>query len=168
MRFQTCVAFTALTASLAACASPPLDSVEITDLPAAELPAEVRALAESAAAGFVVSEAQRKVRDGRTYYDVEGELPDGGEIEFDILMTVAGPEIVEIQRDLAWTEVPAAARAAAEAAAPGLVPARIIESRQTDGAVIYELFAPGAPADPAMEVSFSGGIATVLEERWPH
>lgn len=169
MSFKTRASFAALAASLAACATPPSAGVEITDLPTAELPSDVHALAQSAAAGFVVSEAQRKVRDGRTYYDVEGELPDGSEIEFDILMTAKGPEIVEIQRDLAWSDVPAAARAAAEAAAPGLVPARIIESRQTDGAVIYELFAPGAPADPAMEVSIGleGGVA-VLEERWPH
>lgn len=168
MRIQACLSFAALATSLAACASAPSAGVDITDLTAAEIPADVQALAESAAAGFVVSEAQRKVRDGRTYYDVEGELPDGSEIEFDILMTAAGPEVVEIQRDLDWADVPAAARAAAEAAAPGLVPARIIESRQTDGAVIYELFAPGAPADPAMEVSLVDGAATVLDERWPH
>jgi hypothetical protein len=168
MRFPTCASVAVLAGSLAACATPPSAGVEITDFSAAELPADVRALAENAATGFVVSEAQRKVRDGRTYFDVEGELPDGSEIEFDILMTSTGPEIVEIQRDLVWADVPAAARAAAEAVAPGLVPARIIESRQTDGAVIYELFAPGAPADPAMEVSFVGGVATVLEERWPH
>jgi hypothetical protein len=168
MQIQACAILAAVAASLAACATPTPAGVEITDLSAAELPADVHALAQSAAAGFVASEAQRKVRDGRTYYDVEGELPDGNEIEFDILMTAAGPEIVEIQRDLPWADVPASVRTAAEAAVPDLVPARIIESRQTDGAVIYELFAPGAPADPAIEVSFVGDVAKVLEERWPH
>lgn len=157
-----------LAASLTACATSPSTEVEITELSAAELPADVRRLAESAASGFVVNEAQRKVRDGRTYYDVEGELPDGSEIEFDILVTPVGPEIVEIQRDVAWTDVPVAVRSAAEAAAPGLMPARVIESRQTDGTVIYELFAPGTPADPAMEVSLIDGAAAVLDERWPH
>lgn len=165
MRLLTCSVFAA---SLAACATSPSTEVEITELSAAELPADVRSLAEAAASGFVVNEAQRKVRDGRTYYDVEGELPDGSEIEFDILVTPVGPEIVEIQRDVAWTDVPVAARSAAEAAAPGLMPARVIESRQTDGTVIYELYAPGAPADPAMEVSLIDGAAAVLDERWPH
>ena len=108
------------------------------------------------------------MRDGRIYYDVEGSLLDGSEIEFDILLTEQGPEIVEIQRDMPWADVPASVRAAAEAAAPGMLPARVIESRQPDGAVIYELFAPGAPADPAMEVSLIGGVAAVLAERWPH
>lgn len=157
-----------LAAGIAACATPAPPGVEITDLSADELPGDVRALAENAAPGFAVSEAQKKVRDGRTYYDVEGTLPDGSEIEFDILMSDTGPEIVEIQRDMEWADVPAEARAAAEAAAPGLVPVRIIESRQTDGTVIYELFAEGQPADPSMEVSFRDGVAAVLDERWPH
>jgi len=150
---------------LAACAAPAAPAVEITDMEAGELPGDVRALAESAVSGFSVSEAQKKVRDGRTYYDVEGALPDGSEIEFDILMTETGPEIVEIQRDLDWADVPEAVRAAV----PGIEPARVIESTQTDGTIIYELFAPGAPADPAMEVSLgTDGAVAVLKERWPH
>jgi hypothetical protein len=143
-------------------------AVEITELTVAETRADVTALAEGARPGFVIAEVQQKVRDGRTYYDVEGQLPDGSEIEFDILMTEAGPEIVEIQRDLDWAEVPEVVRAAADASRAGLAPARVIESVQTDGSVIYELFAPGEPADPAMEVSFADGVAAVLEERWPH
>ena len=154
--------------TMTACATPAAPAVVITDLSSEELPANVRALAEGAAAGFVVSEAQKKVREGRIYYDVEGSLPDGSEIEFDILLTAQGPAIVEIQRDMPWADVPASVRAAAEAAAPGMLPARVIESRQPDGAVIYELFALGAPADPAMEVSLMDGVAAVLAERWPH
>ncbi len=160
-----------LLAGVAACSDPPAPAaevaaeVEITEIAPADLPADVRALAESAVEGFVISEVLRKVRDGRTYYDVEGELPDGSEIEFDILMTDSGPEIVEIQRDLDWADVPDAVRAAA----PGVTPARVIESMQTDGVIIYELFAPGAPADPAMEVLLSPqGDVSVLTERWPH
>jgi hypothetical protein len=163
------VAWAALAAgALAGCTTPATAGVVITDLAVEETPAGVRALAEGAAEGFVIREVQRKVRDGRTYYDVEGELPDGSELEFDILMTAAGPEIVETQRDLDWSAVPEAVRAAADSAAPGLSPARVIESTQTDGTVIFELFAPGAPSDPAMEVSWRGGVASVLEERWPH
>jgi hypothetical protein len=143
--------------------------VEITEISQADLPADVRALAEGTAEGFVVTEVLKKVRGGRTYYDVEGKLPDGSEIEFDILMTDAGPEIVEIQRDLEWADVPEAVRAAAEAAERGAMPVRVIESTQTDGVIIYELFAPGAPTDPAMEVSLSPeGEVAVLAERWPH
>ena len=42
---------------------------------------------------FKATEVLKKVRDGRVYYDVEGELPGGEEIEFDVLMTKNGPEI---------------------------------------------------------------------------
>lgn len=175
MGYRNGLALAVLFGALAACseaAAPLADvvaEVEITEIAPADLPADVRALAEGAAEGFVVTEVLKKVRDGRTYYDVEGELPDGSEIEFDILMTDAGPEIVEIQRDLDWADVPEAVREAAEAAGPGAMPARVIESTQTDGVIIYELFAPGAPTDPAIEVSLSQeGEVSVLAERWPH
>lgn len=151
--------------ALAGCAATGAADVQITDLTAADVPDTVRSLAEKSAEGFRISEAQRKVRDGRTYFDVEGVLPDGSEIEFDILMTAEGPEIVEIQRDIPWSEAPEAVKAAAAGAAP----VRVIESRQTDGTIIYELFAPGMPADPAIEVSLgTDGTAKVLSERWPH
>lgn len=168
MRLKLAGTASALLGMVAACAAPGAPGVVITGVPVDETPADVRALAEGAAAGFVIGEVQKKVRDGRTYFDVEGELPDGSELEFDILMTEAGPEIVETQRDLAWFDVPGEVRAVAEASAPGLVPARVIESTQADGLVIYELFAPGAPADPSMEVSFGEGGAKVLDARWPH
>jgi hypothetical protein len=45
---------------------------------------------------------------------------------------------------------------------------RVIESTQNDGAVIYELFAPGQPKTPALEVSWKDGKAKVLTEAWPH
>lgn len=152
-------------AGLAACAATGAENVEITDLAADELPAEVRMLAEGAAEGFRISEAQKKVRNGRTYFDVEGELPDGRELEFDILITPDGAQIVEIQRDIDWSDAPEAVRGAA----PDVTPARVIESTQMDGTMIYELFAPGAPADPAMEIALrSDGSVDLLEERWPH
>lgn len=165
MRLKLAGTVSALLGMAAACAAP---GVVITGVPVDETPADVRALAEGAAAGFVIGEVQKKVREGRTYYDVEGQLPDGSELEFDILMTEAGPEIVETQRDLAWADVPAEVQAAAEASAPGLVPARVIESTQADGLVIYELFAPGEPADPSMELSLGDDGAKVLDARWPH
>lgn len=153
---------------LASCSTAVPSGARITEVPVAETPADVRALAEGAADGFVITEVQKKERDGRTYFDVEGELPDGSELEFDILVTASGPEIVETQRDLDWLALPEPVRSAAEVAAPGLAPVRVIESTQADGLIIYELFAPGAPADPAMEVSWTGSEAAVLGARWPH
>lgn len=158
----------ALLIAASACAGATSSGVEITDLTPAEVPEDVRKLIEASEAGFSIVEAQRKVRDGRTYYDVEGQRSDGSEIEFDVLVGPSGPQIVEIQRDLDWTDVPAGVRAAAETAAPGLKPVRVIESRQMDGTIIFELFAPGAPSDPAMEVSWTDGVGAVLKERWPH
>jgi hypothetical protein len=151
--------------TLAGCASTGAPDVQITELGPGDVPEDVRVLAEGAAQGFLISGVQKKVREGRTYFDVEGNLPDGSELEFDILLTPAGPEIVETQRDIAWAEAPEAVRAAA----PEVSPVRVIESTQADGAVIYELFAPGAPADPAIEIALdTQGNARLLAERWPH
>lgn len=132
------------------------------------VPAEVKAQVKAAAPTLIIKAAELKVREGRRYYDVEGVLPDGQEMELDLLETPNGWTVVEVQRDIAWAAAPSAARVAAETAWKGPLPARVIESRQTDGAVIYELFAPGRPATPALEVMVRNGEAKVLSETWPH
>ncbi len=147
---------------------PPAPEVEITELSADEVPDAVRAAALAASPEMTILGAEKKVREGRVYFDVEGELPDGAEIELDMLETDEGVEVVEIQRDLNWADVPGMARDAAIAVKADVAPVRVIESKQTDGSVIYELFADGQPADPAMEVRVVDGAAEVLAERWPH
>ncbi len=134
----------------------------------ATLPSGLLELIAAERPGFVYGEHERKDRDGRTYYDVEGRLQNGEEIEFDILMTPQGPQIVEIQRDLDWDDVPAAVQALALGGSGGAIPVRTIESVQTDGAVIYEVFAAGQPAEPAQEIRVKAGEVESLTERWPH
>ncbi|MDP3800889.1 hypothetical protein [Brevundimonas sp.] len=149
-------------------APPEAPATAITPTAAADIPEAVRAVVLAARPGMVIAEGELKEREGRRYYDVEGTL-DGAELELDLLETPAGWQVVEIQRDLPWTAVPAPVRAAAGAARAGFVPVRIIESVQTgDGAVIYELFADGQPATPALEVRSAGGRVEVLTETWPH
>jgi hypothetical protein len=134
----------------------------------ADLPPALIATVQRAVPGMVIGEAQRKSRDGRVYFDVEGKRPDGADVELDILTVGDTYRVVEIQRDIAYAAVPASARAAAEAAPGAFVPERVIESIQNDGSVIYELFAPGKPDDPAREVRVHAGRAEVLLERWQH
>lgn len=154
---------------LAACASTSSGDVVITEIAPDALPASVADAIAAERDGFTVEEVLRKVRDGRTYYDVEGELSDGSELEFDVLMGKDGSaEIVEIQRDLEWETVPAEAQAIVLEASAGQKPVRIIESVQTDGSVIYEFFAEGQPSDPAWEVRSHAGKIELLADRWIH
>ena len=102
------------------------------------------------------------------FYDVEGTRADGSEVELDMLVEDGVFRVVEIQRDLAWADVPAPARAAAEAAPDMFTPVRVIESVQEDGAVIYELFREGQPGEPAAEVKLADGKAEMLTERWAY
>jgi hypothetical protein len=134
----------------------------------ASLPADVAAAVRKAEPRMTIVEAELKERDGRRYYDVEGTLPGGSEIELDMLQTPQGWQVVEIQRDIPWAQAPHAIHAAAAGPTKGVAPARVIESKQMDGTVIYELFAPGQPKDPAVEVAWKDGKAKVLTERWPH
>ncbi len=137
---------------------------KITPVAAADLPPAVLAVVIKAAPGLKVTEAELKEREDRRYFDVEGVLPNGAEIEFDLLEKNGAWEIVETQRDIAWADAPAAVRTAAGKAQP----VRVIESTQNDGMVIYELFAAGQPKTPALEVSLKDGVAKVLAETWPH
>lgn len=141
---------------------------EASDVAAADLPPALRALVEREVPGMTIDEAERKEREGRVYYDVEGRRADGSEVELDVLQEGETFRVVEIQRDIAWNDAPEAARAAAAAKPGAFAPERVIESRQTDGSVIYELFAPGRKDEPAMEVRIRDGKAEVLGERWAH
>lgn len=132
------------------------------------VPPEIVILAERTIAGIRITGATIKERDGRQYYDVEGLRPDGAEVELDMLRTSRGWEVVEIQRDIAWTEVPSNARSVVTPALKGMVPVRIIESRQVDGRIIYELFSPDAADAPAFEVMMHRGKVSVLTTPWLH
>lgn len=140
---------------------------QMTRIDASTLPPEVLSIVTNAVPGINVMGAERKEREGRVYYDVEGTRADGSEVELDLLEENGAYKIVEIQRDIPWSEVPDAARTAAAGAKP-FEPVRVIESTQTDGSIIYELFAEGAPDKPAMEVKMADGKAEVLAEEWPH
>lgn len=140
---------------LGACAQKPAETA---------VPPEVAAAVKAASPQMTIAEAEMKQREGRRYYDVEGTLPDGSEIELDLLQTPQGWQVVEIQRDIAWMTAPAPVVAAAGKAAP----VRVIESKQTDGSIVYELFAEGKPDAPSLEVMWKDGQAKVLTETWPH
>ena len=142
----------------------------ISNVAQAELPAGLAALVETTVPGMTIAEAERKEREGRVYYDVEGTRPDGSAVEIDVLQAPDGKlTAVEVQRDIDWASAPAEVRTAAAAKKDAFAPQRVIESRQVDsGATIYELFAPGRKDEPAMEVRWQNGKAEVLGERWAH
>lgn len=141
---------------------------KITPVAAKDLPAAVVSVVKAAAPGLTINEAELKEREGRRYFDVEGVLPNGAEIEFDLLEKNGAWEIVETQRDIAWDAAPKPVRDAAAASGKTIAPDRVIESTQADGMVIYELFAAGKPKEPSMEVSLKDGQAKVLTQVWPH
>lgn len=144
---------------------------EITEIPLQEVPASVSAVVKAQSAEFKMVEVLRKGRDGRIYYDVEGKLPNGDEIEFDVLMTKDGPKVVEIQRDILWRATPGPVRkTVAKANTEKQKVVRVIESKQADtDIIIYEIFIAGYPAKPRFEVSVDGdGPAKRLETPWKH
>ena len=141
-----------------------------TPVPIADLPAEVLAAATAARQGFRAAEAQKEVREGRNYFDVGGTLPDGSQIEFDIMEEGGQWRVMESQRDIAFAAAPDAVRAAAVQHDAAMVPTRVIESDQGGGVVIYELFS-AAGADPQgrkVEVKLEDGRAEVLQQEWAH
>jgi uncharacterized membrane protein YkoI len=141
-----------------------------TEAPLAEVPAEVLAAAESARPGFTALEAESETRDGRRYFDVGGRLPDGTEVEFDIMEEGGRWRVVETQRDIAFSAAPEPVRRAAAAEDAGFRPSRVIESVQEDGITIFELFGPQGsdPQGRKIEVRWDGRAAEVLQGEWAH
>ena len=137
----------------------------------AAVPKEVLDAARAAQPTMSFTEAEAEVRDGRNYYDLGGRLPDGSEIELDLLQEPQGWTVVETQRDIAFASAPQPVRAAGLKAEPSFAPARVIESRQNDGIVIYELFGPQPQngGDPRkIEIKYESSKAELLTKEWAH
>ena len=159
-------------ANIAAEAEAPADGSKVatsgkSDVPLAQVPAEVLAAAAAARPGFTASEAESETREGRRYFDIEGKLADGSEIEFDIMEEGGKWRVVETQRDIEFAAAPEPVRAAHKA---GFTPNRVIESTQADGLVIYELFgeAGGDPQGRKVEIKWDGRKAELLDKEWAH
>ena len=155
-------AFIALALAAAAC-SPPASETTQPEATVSPVPADIAAVASAAAPGITITSGEF----GNDQYEVTGTLPNGDEIEIDMVQSNGAWTVLEIQRDVAWSSVPEPVRAAAAAAPDSFEPVRVIESTQAeDGSVVYELFRAaqdGSPSrGPAMEVRWHEGSAEVI------
>lgn len=131
------------------------------DVALAQVPPEVLAAATASQPGFVPAEAEAETRDGRNYFDVGGKAADGSEVEFDIMQEGTQWRVVETQRDIQLAAAPEAVRKAAGTFRAG----RVIESRQADGLVIYELY---DDRQRKLEIKWDGKSAEALTKEWAH
>jgi hypothetical protein len=157
-------AFLALAFTAAACSPPASDSRQ-PEAAASSVPGDIAALALAAVPGITIVSGQLSA--GNDQYEVTGNLPNGDEIELDMVQINDAWTVLEIQRDVAWSSVPELVRAAAVVAPDSFEPVRVIESTQAvDGSVVYELFRAaqdGGPLrGPAMEVRWHEGRAEVI------
>lgn len=139
------------------------------ELALADIPKEVLAVVKQARPNAKVTGAEKEFKHGKTYIDVEATDEKGAEVEFDMLLTDKGWKIAEVQRDLEFKAVPKAVSESLLAKHPGAKPARVIESDQGDGVIIYEFFLVGADkSERKLEIKFEGGKAQLLEKEWKH
>ena len=158
-------ALAALTLAVAACSTPNSETPP-TQATAPVVPAEIAAATSIAAPGVAITRGEPDAEGNE--YEVTGTMPNGDEVEFDLVQTNGVWTVMEIQRDVAWSSVPGPVRSAAGAAPNSFEPVRVIESTQpADGSVIFELFAAerqdgSASRGPAMEVRWHDGKAAVI------
>ena len=133
------------------------------------LPKDVIAAALAARPELSINGAEYETRDGNEYYDVEGTMPDGSELELDMTLVGGVWTVVEFQRDIGMDSVPEMVGAALTAGVPDWIPTRIIESDQGDGTVVYEFFGPGTDDElEKHEVKWTDGVAELLVDEWAH
>ena len=156
-------ALTVLALAAAAC-SPPASETTPPSAAATAVPSEIAAVVSAAAPGIPITNGEPDA--GNTEYEVTGTLPNGDEIELDLVQSNGAWSVLEIQRDVAWSSVPEPVRAAAAAAPNPFEPVRVIESKQpADGSVIFELFsAERQGGGPAMEVRWHDEKAAVISQ----
>ena len=162
-------ALTALALAAMACSPAPSETTPSETTPpqaaASAVPPEIATVVSAAAPGITITNGEL---DATNEYEATGRMPNGDEIELDLVQSNGAWTVLEIQRDVPWSSVPEPVRAAATAAPNSFEPVRVIESRQpADGSVVYELFSAAdqnrpTPGGPSMEVRWHDGKAAVI------
>ena len=137
------------------------ESVELADVPAG-----VVTVIKDYNPDFEIQEAQKEFKNGNTYFDVEGLDENGEEIEFDMLLGEDGSwSIAEIQRDLTLAQTPQPVVDLYQENLGALIPARIIESDQGEGVIVYEFFTNENGKEKKYEIKLE---VEFLEKEWTH
>lgn len=158
--------------SLCACAEENAGTprVEKGETALEDVPAAVIALAEAANEGGTLSEAEYEIKNGREIYDIGGVTAGGEEIEFDIGRSEGGAwEILETQRDIATSALPAAVAAELASGNGDLAVTRIIEGTLPDGRVVYEIYGTRPDGEETqIEIMVENGEVRTLDDLLPY
>ena len=131
-----------------------------------KVPEDVKSVILSANPKFQMQEAQKELKHGNTYYDIEGLDANGNEIEFDMLLEKDGSwSIAEIQRDLVLEQTPEPVVALFKSKVPNVLPKRIIESDQGGGIIVYEFYTVESEQERKYEIKMQ---VELLEKEWKH
>jgi len=135
------------------------------DVELSDVPAGVTSVILNANPKFKMQEAQKELKHGNTYFDIEGLDANGNEIEFDMLLGEDGSwSIAEIQRDLTLEQTPAPVASLYQSKV-NVSPKRIIESDQGDGVIVYEFYTVESEQEKKYEIKLQ---VELLEKEWKH
>jgi len=131
-----------------------------------EVPKGVMSVILSTRPDFKAQEAQKELKHGNTYFDIEGLDASGNEIEFDMLLQDDGSWVIaEIQRDLALDQTPEPVHALYQSKLGSVSPSRIIESDQGGGVIVYEFYTVENKLEKKYEIKLQ---VEFLENEWKH
>jgi hypothetical protein len=161
-RLNSCAALAAVfaLAALTACAPPANETSETAAPPAIDPVIEAVVLATRP--DVIITGGELDAEDGE--YEVSGTLPNGEEIEFDLMQADGVWRVTQIQRDVPWETAPEPVRAAFDGSPRAFAPVRVIESTDpVDGTIYYQLFsADDRPGHPSEQVRWLEGEAAVM------
>ena len=135
--------------------------VELSDVPES-----VKSVILAKSPKFKMLEAEKELKHGNTYFDIEGLDGQGNEIEFDMLLGEDGTwSIAEIQRDLSLEQCPEPVVKLYRQKLADVEPKRIIESDQGDGVIVYEFYTVENNHEKKYEIKLA---VEFLEKEWKH
>lgn len=137
------------------------ESVKLSDVPN-----NVKSVILENNPDFKMLEAEKELKHGNTYFDIEGLDAQGNEIEFDMLLGEDGSwSIAEIQRDLTLEQCPTPVTNLYKQKVEGVEPQRIIESDQGDGVIVYEFYTLEDGKEEKYEIKLA---VEFLDKEWKH
>lgn len=134
-----------------------------------DIPTNVIKIIKEARPNVKIIGAEKELKHGNTYIDVEALTQSGDDIEFDMLLKDGDWRIAEIQRDLAFNQLPKSVQDKYTTELANADASRIIESDQGDGTVIYEFYVVTKQGiESKHEIKLANGETQLLTEEWAH
>ena len=136
------------------------EAIDEVTMNLSDAPAPALAAARAAVPDVELTTLKAELEDGVASYEFSGTDAAGRQVEVD---TTAAGEVTEIEREVAFEDVPAEVMDLLDAELPGFTPERAERSERPDGSIVWE-FDGYNEAGETVDVEVADGVVSAMDD----